>query len=63
MVRVYLGHSGYGPQQELVVLKRYGLRLHPRTVIWTLFEGNDFSDAERYEEKVARAGSPFWRNL
>ena len=58
-----LGHSGYGPQQELVVLKRYGLPLHPRTVIWTFFEGNDFSDAERYEEKVARAGSPFWRNL
>ena len=58
-----LGHSGYGPQQELVVLKRYGLPLHPRTVIWTFFEGNDLSDAERYEEKVARAGSPFWRNL
>ena len=58
-----LGHSGYGPQQELVVLKRYGLPLHPRTVIWTFFEGNDFSDAEQYEEKVARAGSPFWRDL
>jgi acetyltransferase AlgX (SGNH hydrolase-like protein) len=58
-----LGHSGYGPQQELVVLKRYGLPLHPRTVIWTLFEGNDLSDAERYEEKVARADNPVWRNL
>ncbi len=58
-----LGHSGYGPQQELVVLKRYGLPLHPRIVIWAFFEGNDFSDAEWYEDKVARAGSPFWRNL
>ena len=58
-----LGHSGYGPQQELVVLKRYGLPLHPRTVIWAFFEGNDFSDAERYEEAVASAGSPLWRNL
>jgi lysophospholipase L1-like esterase len=58
-----LGHSGYGPQQELVVLKRYGLPLHPRTVIWTFFEGNDFGDAERYAEKAARAGSPFWQNL
>jgi acetyltransferase AlgX (SGNH hydrolase-like protein) len=58
-----LGHSGYGPQQELVVLKRYGLPLHPDTVIWAFFEGNDLSEAERYEEKVARAGNPFWRNL
>jgi hypothetical protein len=58
-----LGHSGYGPQQELVVLKRYGLPLHPRTVIWAFFEGNDFSDAERYEEKVARVGSPFLQDL
>lgn len=58
-----LGHSGYGPQQELVVLTRYGLPLHPQTVIWAFFEGNDFNDAERYEEKVARGGNPLWRNL
>ena len=58
-----LGHSGYGPQQELVVLKRYGLSLHPRTVIWTLFEGNDFSDLEQYEKLHARASSPLWQNV
>ena len=58
-----LGHSGYGPQQELVVLKRYGLPLHPHAMIWAFFEGNDLSEAERYEEKVAMAGNPFWRNL
>ena len=28
---VNLGTSGYGPQQELAVLKRYALSLHPRT--------------------------------
>ncbi len=58
-----LGHSGYGPQQELVVLTRYGLPLHPQIVIWAFFEGNDFEDAERYEENVARGGSPLWRNV
>lgn len=43
-----LGRGAYGPQQELVVLRRHGLALHPRVVIWQLFEGNDLSDAEHY---------------
>lgn len=43
-----LGHSGYGPQQELAVLRRFGLPLKPKTVVWAFFEGNDFSDAEKY---------------
>lgn len=58
-----LGHSGYGPQQELVVLKRYGLSLHPQTVIWALFEGNDFDDVGQYDEQRARASSPSWQNV
>jgi hypothetical protein len=58
-----LGHSGYGPQQELVVLKRYGLALHPQTVIWALFEGNDFDDLDGYDKQRARAGNPSWQNL
>ena len=58
-----LGHSGYGPQQELVVLKRYGLPLHPHTVIWAFFEGNDLSEAQSYEIQVAMVGSPFWQNV
>lgn len=58
-----LGHSGYGPQQELVVLKRYGLPLHPQTVIWAFFEGNDFHDVERYDEQRTRASSPAWQNV
>ncbi len=49
-----LGHSGYGPQQELLVLRRYGLPLKPKTVVWLFFEGNDLIDAGRFEE--ARRG-------
>lgn len=54
-----LGHSTYGPLQELVVLKRYGLPLHPRTVIWLFFEGNDLQDVISYQN--ARQHPPtFW---
>lgn len=58
-----LGHSGYGPQQELVVLQRYGLSLHPQTVIWAFFEGNDFSDLEQYDVQRAQSGWPLWQDL
>jgi PAS domain S-box-containing protein len=44
------GVAGYGPQQELAVLKRYALPLHPRTVIWVFYEGNDLVDAGLYDE-------------
>jgi hypothetical protein len=33
-----LGHNSYGPAQELITLKRYGLPLHPRTVVWAFTE-------------------------
>ena len=46
---VNLGQSGYGPQQELVVLKRYGLPLSPRVVVWFFFGGNDLGDVDTYE--------------
>jgi hypothetical protein len=47
-----LGHSGYGPQQELVVLERYALPLQPRVILWAFFAGNDLKDMERYDEIV-----------
>ena len=47
---VNLGRGYYGPQQELIVLRRYGLSFNPRVVVWQLFEGNDLSDARRYAE-------------
>jgi lysophospholipase L1-like esterase len=45
-----LGQSGYGPQQELVVLERYGIPLSPKLVVWFLFGGNDLGDSEGYEK-------------
>jgi hypothetical protein len=47
-----LGQSGYGPQQELIVLKRFGLGLQPKVVLWLFFEGNDLLDVTRYEHAV-----------
>ena len=44
-----LGQSGYGPQQELVALTRYGIPLAPKAVVWFVFGGNDLSDAVTYE--------------
>jgi hypothetical protein len=50
---VNLGQGYYGPQQELVVLKRYGLPRKPRSVVWVFFEGNDLEDALRYKTLLA----------
>ena len=51
---VNLGRSGYGPQQELHVLSRYGLGFHPRVCVWACYEGNDLQDLNNYE--VQRKG-------
>ena len=42
--------GAYGPQQELLVLQRYGLAYKPRAVVWQLFAGNDLNDAEAFAE-------------
>ncbi len=47
---INLARGAYGPQQELIVLKRYGLSYEPRFIVWQLFEGNDLADAEAYVE-------------
>jgi PAS domain S-box-containing protein len=47
-----LGQSGYGPQQELAVLKRYALPLRPEHVVWVFYEGNDLLDALQYDEMI-----------
>lgn len=44
-----LGQSGYGSQQELEALRRFGLPLSPRACVWVFFEGNDLGDTARYE--------------
>ncbi|HEX7772610.1 MAG TPA: hypothetical protein VF435_09320, partial [Pyrinomonadaceae bacterium] len=47
---VNLSRGAYGPQQELLVLQRYGLAYKPRAVVWQLFAGNDLNDAEAFAE-------------
>jgi lysophospholipase L1-like esterase len=47
-----LGQSGYGPQQELAVVRRFGSQLKPRLVLWFFFEGNDLIDVPRYEDFI-----------
>ena len=62
---VNLGSSGYGPQQELVVLRRFGLAYRPRLVVWQVTEWNDVIDAQAYrlrDEPAARALPP-WGSL
>lgn len=53
-----LGISGYGPQQELIVLKRFALPLRPKTVVWVFYEGNDLNDIQRYEDTHRLAAEP-----
>jgi hypothetical protein len=47
---INLSRGAYGPQQELIVLRRYGLAYKPRFVVWQLFEGNDLRDAQSFIE-------------
>ena len=47
---VNLGRGAYGPLQEQIVLRRYGLSYEPRVVVWQLFEGNDLADAEVFSK-------------
>ena len=44
-----LGQSAYGPQQELIVLKRYGLPLRPHEVLWMFSESTDLKDTYYYD--------------
>ena len=49
------GTAGFGPQQELLALKDYAARHHPRVVVLAYFAGNDLFDAEAFDE-FARSG-------
>ncbi|HTQ49965.1 MAG TPA: hypothetical protein VMJ12_04585, partial [Candidatus Acidoferrales bacterium] len=54
-----LGRVGYGPMQELIVLRKYGLACKPRTVVWQITEGNDLWDTAGYEKWVADGRPPY----
>lgn len=47
-----LGQSAYGPQQELIVLRRYGLQLHPSIVLWMFSESTDLKDVIHYDRAI-----------
>jgi len=44
-----LADVGMGPQEELEILRQYGLEKQPRWVIMAYFGGNDMNDAAAYE--------------
>jgi hypothetical protein len=44
-----VAQSFYGPQQELELLRRYGLPLGPTACVWVFYEGNDLTDMRRYD--------------
>jgi hypothetical protein len=56
-VRNY-GTAGFGPGQELRVLREYVQARHPRRVVVGFFAGNDLVDAERFES-FQRDGGAF----
>src|SRR5580765_3742322 len=43
------GTAGFGPQQELLVLKDYVAVHRPRAVVLAFFAGNDIFDAEAFD--------------
>ena len=57
-----LGQAGFGPQQELGVLKRYALPLNPKLIIWVFYDGNDLIDAQRYDMNVSFLSS-IWDSM
>ncbi len=44
------GTAGFGPQQELLVLRDFVVRHRPSHVVLAYFAGNDIFDAERFEQ-------------
>jgi hypothetical protein len=50
---VNLGMWGYGPLEELIVLKRYALPLRPHTILWMFSESTDVTDISRYHRAIA----------
>ncbi len=52
------GTAGFGPQQELLVLRNYVLRHRPARVVLAYFAGNDLFDAERFDRFVHGQAEP-----
>lgn len=66
---VNLGRGAYGPQQEVIVLERFGLAYQPQLIVWQIFGGNDLTDAQNFATWRADPRPPerplkvrYWRN-
>jgi hypothetical protein len=60
------GTAGFGPQQELLVLKDVVAAHRPRVVVPAFFAGNDIFDAEAFDTfqrfgGAAQRSAPGWR--
>jgi lysophospholipase L1-like esterase len=60
------GTAGFGPQQELLVLRDYVARHRPSRVVLAFFAGNDIFDAEAFDDFERSRGlhtrsQPGWR--
>ena len=53
------GSGGYGPYQYLELFNRFVPLLKPRTVVISVFAGNDINDVEQYENWM-KGGSYYW---
>ena len=53
-----LAQYGYGPREELIVLKRYALPLGPRTVVWMFYEANDLKDVIHHRKAMRDLDAP-----
>lgn len=49
-----LGRTGYGPRQELAVLRRHAAGFRPRSCVWFFYEGNDLQDLGSYDAQRER---------
>ena len=47
-----LGQNAYSPQQDLIVLRRFGLPLKPQTVVWIYTEFNDMRQVHSFENQT-----------
>lgn len=49
-----LGVPSIGPYEYVEILRRFGLALEPRLVLFNIYEGNDLRDAVRFADQLAR---------
>ncbi|MFT3988955.1 hypothetical protein [Aestuariivirga sp.] len=45
-----LGIPGTGPYEYTEIVRRFGVPLHPKTVIFNIYEGNDLRDVMRFND-------------